>query len=115
MIPAAEQRLEILQEDTVKMLHSLHISVHRQGYKALLLAIPCYALDCDQSLSKEVYPYVAQRLSYADWHGVERAIRLVILDAWERRNPAIWEDCFPGQRKAPTNKQFIAVLAQRLR
>ena len=115
MIDLAEEQLTLLQDDTIKMLHHLRISVHRLGYKCLTIAIPCYAINDTQSLSKETYPYVARRLGYMDWRGVERAIRTVILDAWVQRDLDAWGGYFPNQKKVPTNKQFIAVLAERLR
>ena len=97
------------------MLHHLGIGIHRLGYKCLTIGVPCYRTDDTQSLSKEVYPHIARSLGYSDWHGAERAIRTVILDGWENRNPEVWEEYFPNQKKAPTNKQFLAVLAERLR
>ena len=115
MINAAEDQITLLQDDTIKMLHHLRISVHRLGYKCLTIAIPCYAINDTQSLTKEIYPYVANRLGYTDWHGVERAIRTVILDAWVQRDMETWEEYFPKQKKVPTNKQFMAVLSERLR
>lgn len=105
----------ILRDDTIRMLHRLSVSVHRLGYKALTIAIPRYAMDDTQSMTKELYPYVAKQMGYREWYAVEHLIRGVILDAWQRRNPNIWEEYFPFQEKAPTNKQFIAVLAERLR
>lgn len=111
----SEDRTVHLQEKTVKQLRQLGFGAHRLGYKCLTLAVPRYAGDDTQSLSKEVYPYVAEQLGYPDWHGVERAIRTVVQDGWNRRDPEVWEAYFPNQRKAPTNKQFIAVLAERLR
>ena len=104
-----------MTELTIIMLHELRLGIHRQGYKCLAIAVPLYAADNSQSLSKDIYPYVAAELGYPDWHGVERAIRLVILDAWARRDGDTWERYFPGQTKMPTNKQFIAALAERLR
>ena len=114
MISAAEDPTVQYREDTIAMLHRLGICVYRQGYKALTIAVPCYARDNGQSLSKEVYPHVAACLGCGEWHAVERAVRLVILDGWERRNPAVWEEYFPNQKKAPSNKHFLAVLAERL-
>ena len=115
MILRIEDKFTLLQDDTIKMLHYLRIGVHRLGYKCLTIAIPCYAINDIQSLSKEIYPYVAKHLEYMDWRGVERAIRTVIHDAWEDRDLERWEECFPNQTKAPTNKEFIAILAERLR
>ncbi len=115
MVSASEEQITLLQDDTIKILHHLRISIHRLGYKYLTIAIPCYVINDTQSFSKEIYPYVSNRLGYTDWHGVERAIRTVILDAWMQRDTDTWEEYFPKQQKVPTNKQFIATLAERLR
>lgn len=115
MIVLDDHRLGELQADTIKMLHELQIGIHRLGYRQLFIAIPCYALDNNQSLSKELYPYVAEYYGYKDWHPVEHAIRVAIIDAWEHRDPFTWEYYFPGSKKAPSNKRFIATLAERLK
>ena len=110
-----EEQICIFREDTCRMLHELRIGIHRNGYKQLVILIPCYALDNTQSLSKELYPYVADHFGYASWYPVEHAVRIAILDAWERREPEVWEKYFPGLKKPPSNKQFIATLAERLK
>ena len=115
-MPTEENAKKELQAATITMLHELGISIHRLGYIYLSVAIPCYSTDNMQSLSKELYPYVAKRLDkYAKWYSVERSIRLVVLEAWERRDVITWEQYFPQQKKVPTNKQFIAVLAEKIR
>ena len=101
-------------DHTVSMLHELGLGVHRLGYTHLTLAVPLYAKDMTQSLSKEIYPHIARCFGYPDWHCVERSVRTAILDAWDRRNPETWERYFPEETKAPTNKKFIATLAERL-
>lgn len=103
-----------MQSQTKQMLHELGFPCHRIGYYQLLLAIPKYSLDCRQSLSKEVYTYVADYWGYSDWRAVEHAIRIVILQTWLSRDPRAWDRYFPGLRKAPSNKLFIATLAERL-
>ena len=112
MIPAYEANAAGLREQTYHVLHELWFGVHRLGYRQLLVLIPSYALDSRQSLSKELYPKVAKHFGYATWPPVEHAVRIAILDAWERRDPAIWEKYFPGMKKAPRNKQFIAAIAE---
>lgn len=115
MIISEDRRLGEMQADTIHMLRELQIGVHRLGYRQLFIAIPRYAMDRTQSLSKEVYPYVADYFGCPDWHSVEHAIRVAILDAWEKRDPVVWQGYFPGATKPPTNKQFIAALADRLK
>lgn len=100
-------------QDTIRqMLRELSVPIHRTGYRQLCIAIPRFAQDSSQSLTKELYPYVAAQLGCADWRTVEHSIRVVILDAWQRRNPKVWEKYFPGAQKPPSNKQFIATLAE---
>lgn len=114
MTTAAEDT-KMLYEPTITMLRQLRMSTHRLGYKYLTVAVPMYANDDGRSLTKEIYPDVARHFGGVNRCSVEQSIRMVILDAWERRDPAAWEVYFPGQQKAPSNKQFLAVLAERLR
>lgn len=101
-------------EQTTDMLHELALPIHRRGYSCLCIGIPRFAPDRSQSLSKELYPCIAKYYGYSDWHAVESAIRDVILTAWENRDPVVWEKYFPNQGKVPSNKQFIATLAERI-
>ena len=97
---------------TSRTLHELGIPVHRIGYKLLCTAIVSFAQNDTQSLTKELYPSIACRYGYADWHPVEHSIRLVILHAWENRDPSVWARYFPGQCRHPSYKQFIATIAE---
>ena len=97
------------------MLRELNFAVHRTGYRHLITAIIRYTQDDGQSLSKELYPYVARSFGYSDWRAVEHSIRTSICHGWSNRNPVIWNYYFPGLRRAPTNKQFIATLAEMLK
>ena len=96
------------------MLHALGIAVHRRGYQQLCIGIPLYARDVTQSLTKELYPTIARELGYPDWRSVERAIRSAICDAWGNSRSAVWAVYFPDARKPPSNKEFIATLAERI-
>ena len=95
-----------------RMLHELGIPIHRIGYKQLCIAIVRFAGNDSQSLTKELYPFIAAQYGYADWHPVEHSIRLVILHAWENRDPGVWYRYFPGLCRQPSNKQFIATIAE---
>lgn len=94
-----------------RTLHRMGIPVHRVGYKYLALAILGFLEDDGQSLTKNIYPEIALRFGYSDWRPVEHAIRLAILSGWENRLPGVWEQYFPGSRRCPSNKQFIATIA----
>lgn len=96
-------------------LRQLNTPVYLSGYRCLCIAIPIFAGDISQSMCSELYPAVAKKLGYMDWRAVEFAIRRVIYAAWKYRDPVVWEAYFSGTGKAPSNKQFIATLAQRIK
>ena len=100
---------------TRQMLHELVIPAHWLGYKVLCEAIPLYAENCRQSITKELYPALAKRFGYASIHSVEHPIRYAVSCAWERRDAEIWDAYFPRQEKAPSNLLFIATLAEYLK
>ena len=110
-----EEEIEILRENTRDILHELRFGIHRLGYKQLLVLIPRYALDNSQSLSKELYPYVAKQFGYVSCQSVEHAVRVAVLDAWKRRDPEVWGPYFPGAKKVPSNKLFLATIAERIK
>lgn len=108
---------ESVNPDTIFVcadLHSLGCPVHRFGYDHLIVAIRRYARGDIESLSKELYPYVAEQFGYTDWRAIERSIRAEITDGWDNGDPQVWKLYFPHHQKAPSNKQFIATLAERL-
>lgn len=96
------------------MLRELNIPVHRIVYKQLHVAIPCYHQDDTRSLAKDLYPHIAEQFGHTTSQAVEHSIREAIHCGWGNRDPEIWEHYFPRPAKAPSNKQFIAVLAERL-
>ena len=104
-----------IQEQTVKLLRDLGFPCHRVGYMQLCMAIPLFVQDERQSLSKDIYPLIASYWGYSDWRTIEHAIRIVILFSWLHRNPAVWDHYFRNLKKAPSNKLFIATLAEYLK
>lgn len=102
-------------DQTKQMLNELRLQIHRGGYSCLCVGVPRFKQDMRQVLSKELYPYIASEIGNITPEAVEQAIREVIHDAWEHRAQAIWEKYFPGAQKAPSNKQFIATLAEYLK
>lgn len=97
-------------------LHLLNIPSHRDGYRQLLEAIPLFAADPQQFMTKELYPEVAKRCNCRDGRAVEHSIRKVIHAAWLHRDNAVWRKYFlPGPRGSipcPSNKAFICRLAE---
>lgn len=110
MTPPTSSQLHL----TIRLLHTLNVPVHRNGYRHLCIAIPCYAQDNSQWITKELYPYVARHSGSSNAIAVEHAIRTAIFDAWTRRDPEVWKRYFPHCDKAPSNKLFISVLAEQL-
>ncbi len=106
-VPAADPQ-------TIAAAHMqlLKLPNERDGFQQLRLAIPLFAQDPSLRLSKELYPEVARLFGASGEKTVERSIRATIKDAWKIRDAALWERYFPGFRKCPTNKQFIACIAQ---
>lgn len=102
------------QRQTSYMLHELGVPVHRVGYPQLCVGIPRFAENKTQSLTKDLYPYIADHFGHFDWRSTEHAMRLAILHAWDHGDPAAWAKYFPGLQKAPSNKLFISTLAEYL-
>ena len=102
-------------DQTLHDLRKLNVPVHLSGYRCLCVGIPIFSKDIAQSMCNELYPAIAKELGYVDWRAVEFAIRRTIIIAWEHRDLEIWNEYFPGIAKAPSNKQLIATLAQRIK
>lgn len=97
-----------------RILLEIGFPAHRAGYKQLKCGIPRFAMDDQQSLTGELYPYIAETLGYTDERAVERSIRRAILYVWQHGNRDAWEKYFPGCRNVPSNKRFIATIAEYL-
>ena len=100
------------------LLLMMGFSVKLKGFRYLQEAISQVLLEPDQSITKELYPGVAQVCDTAGAQ-VERSIRGAILDAWKRRDDRIWQLYFPPDREGiipkPTNAAFITRIADGLR
>ena len=107
---------EDLTAQTAILLHSLSFGPHLDGYQQLCAGIPLYAKNPGIRLSKELYPQIAEEFHLPDARTVEHSIRKAIAAAWVRMNPVVWTKFFPsdpdGNIPCPTNKQFIARLAE---
>lgn len=101
---------------TVHHLHLLSVPVHLDGYRQLCLALPIFAQNPQQLLTKELYPAVAQQCNCQDGRSVEHSIRKAIQAAWRKKDNAIWRKYFPinhqGRIACPTNKEFLCRLAE---
>lgn len=100
----------------VHHLRLLHFPTHLEGYHQLCLAIPMFAKNPQQFLTKELYPAVARLCDCKDSRAVEHSIRNAIQAAWKQRDNAIWRKYFTlgprGTIPCPTNKAFICRLAE---
>lgn len=100
-------------------LRLLNVPSHLDGYRQLCIALPLFAQNPDQFLTKELYPTVARLCGCKDMRSVEHSIRKAIQAAWKHRDNAIWRKYFaPGSQghiPCPTNKAFLCRLAQILR
>lgn len=99
------------------MLIKMGFSTKLGGYSYLVDAIPIYAKDPSQAITKELYVAVGQ-IHGKDAGLVERSIRSAIDKAWRVGDPAVWSKyfrCLPdGTVDRPSNGNFIARMAQLL-
>ena len=102
------------------IIHQIGIPAHIKGYQylrhAIMLAIE--NLDIINSITKTLYPTVAQDFKTTASR-VERAIRHAIEVAWDRGDTDILNSIFgytiATSKGKPTNSEFIAMIADRLR
>ena len=97
------------------LLLQLGFSAKLRGYGYLREAVYQMVLNSDRSIVKELYASVGARFGVTGRH-VEHSIRGAIADAWDRRDPQIWTQCF-GQMPAlrPTSAALIHTLTRNLR
>lgn len=98
-------------ENIRSFLLQLQIPAHLIGYRQLCDAIPMFVRDPNQSLTKELYPAIAKQYGCSA-QAVECSIRIAIRKAWEHRDAAAWTRYFPNHTHCPSNKEFIAAIAQ---
>ena len=108
-----------LQSRTVHHLHQLNFPVHLDGYKQLCVALPLFAQNPQQLLTKELYPAVAKQFDHKDIRAVEHSIRKAIRAAWKYRDNATWRKYFSfnsqGYIFCPATKEFLCRMAEILR
>lgn len=94
-------------------LSRLGFSPHEHGYKYLYPAILLYAEDTQQTLSKHIYPILTKEIGPSK-EALDNAIHRVIEEAWAQRDDAVWKEYFPNTSRFPSNKKFIAILAEKI-
>ncbi|MBE7023201.1 MAG: sporulation transcription factor Spo0A [Ruminococcaceae bacterium] len=103
-----------------EMIHEIGIPAHIKGYQYLRHAIMLVIdnLDIINSITKTLYPTVAQDFRTTPSR-VERAIRHAIEVAWDRGDTDVLDSIFgytiATSKGKPTNSEFIAMIADKLR
>lgn len=105
-----------LHSRTIYHLHQLNIPSHLDGYRQLCIALPLFAQNPNQFLTKELYPAVAKHCGCKDSRAVEHSVRKAIHAAWMLRDNALWRKYFTpganGKIRCPTSKEFLCRLAE---
>jgi two-component system response regulator (stage 0 sporulation protein A) len=109
-----------LDVEVTNMIHEIGIPAHIKGYlylrEAILMVIN--RVDLLSGVTKELYPAIASKYKTTPSR-VERAIRHAIEVAWSRGNVDVINGIFGHtvnrDRGKPTNSEFIAMVADKLR
>ena len=102
------------------LLHSLGIPSHIKGYMYIRdgIGLMYNKPSMIGAITKELYPEIAERYDTTSSR-VERAIRHAIEVSWSRGDYELMEDIFGHSvdydRAKPTNSEFIATIADKLR
>lgn len=109
-----------LEKDVTDMIHEIGVPAHIKGYQYLREAIMMSVEDTAMlsSITKILYPTIAKKFQTTPSR-VERAIRHAIEVAWSRGRMETLDSLFgytvnTGKGK-PTNSEFIALIADRIR
>ena len=109
-----------IETNITKYIQQLGVPAHIKGYQYIRDAIMMVIEDMDaiNSITKFLYPTVARHYNTTSSR-VERAIRHAIEVAWDRGNPDILNELFGytilGSKGKPTNSEFIAMIADKIR
>lgn len=109
-----------LEARVTTLLHEIGVPAHIRGYnymrESILIAVD--NTDVLNYITKELYPEIAKRCGTTPSR-VERAIRHAIEVAWGRGNLETKDNLFSYtinvNKGKPTNSEFIALIADRLR
>ena len=109
-----------LQSSISTMLHSLGVLSHIKGYEYIREGIGLMYNNPSMlgAITKEMYPEIAIKYNTTSSR-VERAIRHAIEVSWNRGDYELMEEVFGHSvdfdRARPTNSEFIATIADKLR
>jgi two-component system response regulator (stage 0 sporulation protein A) len=110
----------ILDSEITSVLHEIGIPAHIKGYMYLRTAISetFFNVEFLGQITKVLYPDIARKFNTTASR-VERAIRHAIEVAWNRGNIDSIDDIFgytiSASKAKPTNSEFIAMIADKLR
>ncbi|QGT98976.1 Stage 0 sporulation two-component response regulator (Spo0A) [Candidatus Syntrophocurvum alkaliphilum] len=109
-----------LEVEVTKVIHEIGVPAHVKGYQYLRDAIMLVIEEINYlgAVTKELYPTIAQKYDTTPSR-VERAIRHAIELAWDRGDLEKINKFFgytiSGEKGKPTNSEFIAIIADKLR
>ncbi|HLR80063.1 MAG TPA: sporulation transcription factor Spo0A [Bacillota bacterium] len=109
-----------LEASITNIIHEIGVPAHIKGYMYLREAITMVYNDIELlgSITKVLYPDIAKKFKTTSSR-VERAIRHAIEVAWSRGNvdsiSALFGYTVSISKAKPTNSEFIAMVADRLR
>lgn len=116
----ARREITNIEYIVTDIIHQIGIPAHIKGYHYLRTAIILSINDDEMinSVTKLLYPTVAERYNTTSSR-VERAIRHAIEIAWDRGDVDVLNGIFGytvrNTRGKPTNSEFIALIADKLR
>ncbi len=111
---------ENLEALVTNLIHEVGVPAHIKGYQYLREAIMMVINDTEviNQITKQLYPEIADKY-HTTPSRVERAIRHAIEVAWARGQIDIVERIFgstiSNSKGKPTNSEFIAMIADKLR
>jgi two-component system response regulator (stage 0 sporulation protein A) len=109
-----------LEVEVTRVIHEIGVPAHVKGYQYLRDAIMLVVDEINYlgAVTKELYPTIAQKYDTTPSR-VERAIRHAIELAWDRGDVdkinRVFGYTISGEKGKPTNSEFIAIIADRLR
>jgi len=109
-----------LEAEITNIIHEIGVPAHIKGYLYLREAITMVVgnIELLSAVTKELYPSIAKKFNTTSSR-VERAIRHAIEVAWSRGKVDTINTLFGytvhNERGKPTNSEFIAMVADKLR
>ena len=116
----ARQNEVNLEARVTNILHEIGVPAHIRGYHYMREAIILSIADMDvlNYITKELYPAIAKKCNTTPSR-VERAIRHALEVAWNRGQVEVLDSLFgytiSNSKGKPTNSEFIALIADKLR